>query len=399
MGMPACQISSDDAGYALNLVKVICASVGPGLPGSGQERERAAVFQKELESHLGSANVAVEEFTLAPGGFLSPFPGIFLLAAVLLNLSQGAFPDGASGILAAAALVFAILSPALFLFEFVLGRELIDPLLPKRRSQNVIGALRGPDAGEVNRLLIVSGHHDSAPENVCLRFFGYGFFFFAATFVVALVAMVAMCAIQVAGLAAGNPGVAISGTLGWALLAYPMAPAVAFGLFAIRGTEGGGNVPGAVDNLSGSAVAVALCRFLVRHPGCVPGGTEVRFVSFGSEEAGLRGSRRYVARHLEELKRLDARLLNVEMVAHPEVGILRSDLNGVVKHSPENVRSVAAAARRAGVPTRSSPRSWASVPTRPHSPGPGSRPRRCFPSSRRGRWWPSTTRGRTVRRS
>jgi Zn-dependent M28 family amino/carboxypeptidase len=93
-----------------------------------------------------------------------------------------------------------------------------------------------------------------------------------------------------------------------------------------------------------------MCRFLVKNPSYIPANTEIRFVSFGSEEAGLRGSRRYVERHLEELKRLDARLLNFETVAHPEIAILASDVNGTVKNSPEMVKSVVAAAERAGVP-------------------------------------------------
>ena len=83
-------------------------------------------------------------------------------------------------------------------------------------------------------------------------------------------------------------------------------------------------MPGAADNLSASAVAVALCRFLVDNPSQIPEDTEIRFISFGSEEAGLRGSRRYVARHLDELKRLDARVLNYEIVAYPVISILTS---------------------------------------------------------------------------
>ena len=88
----------------------------------------------------------------------------------------------------------------------------------------------------------------------------------------------------------------------------------------------------------------------MKNPSYIPDDTEIRFVSFGSEEAGLRGSRRYVERHLDELKRLDARLLNFETVAHPEIAILTSDVNGTVKNSPEMVKSVVAAAERAGVP-------------------------------------------------
>ena len=56
--------------------------------------------------------------------------------------------------------------------------------------------------------------------------------------------------------------------------------------------------PGAADNLSAYALAVALCGFLLRNSSYIPVDTEIRFISFGSEEAGLRGSRRYVERHL-----------------------------------------------------------------------------------------------------
>lgn len=109
-------------------------------------------------------------------------------------------------------------------------------------------------------------------------------------------------------------------------------------------------VPSAVDNLSASALAVAKCRFLVKNASLIPEDTKIRFISFGSEEAGLRGSRRYVKRHLDELKQLDAQVLNFEMVAHPEIQILTGDLNGTVKHAHEMVKSVVRAVECAGVP-------------------------------------------------
>jgi aminopeptidase YwaD len=121
-------------------------------------------------------------------------------------------------------------------------------------------------------------------------------------------------------------------------------------LFSIRSGKEGGTVPGAVHNLSASTLEVAMCRFLVKNSSLIPEDTEIRFISFGSEEAGLRGSRCYVARHLEELKSLDVRVLNIEMVAHPEIQILTSDVNGTVKHVPKMVKSVVRAVEYAGVP-------------------------------------------------
>jgi aminopeptidase YwaD len=152
------------------------------------------------------------------------------------------------------------------------------------------------------------------------------------------------------GIVTGNGDLVRIGTLGWVMLACPIIPSVIFAVFFNMGRKNGGTVPGAVDNLSGSALAIAMCRFLVKNPSYIPADTEIRFVSFGSEEAGVRGSRRYVERHLDELKQLDARVLNFEMVAHPEISVLATDVNGTVKNSPEMVKSVVAAAERARVP-------------------------------------------------
>ncbi len=344
-------ITSDDAQYAWDLVNKICTQVGPGLPGTPQERERAAIIARELESHLGTDNVAVEEFSLAPDAFLSTYPGVFcMVLAVLLNISVGRFTGISPWITSVLALVFSIIPPILFILEFLLCRELLDPVFPKKQSINVVGKLRKPEARNVKRLLILSGHHDSALENTWLRLTGYGFYALSATFFIGLIVLVVMCFIQLMGLIIGNDPVVRLGTLGWVLLVYPILPTIIYASFLTRGRKNGGNVPGAADNLSACAIAVAMCRFLAKNPSYLPEDTEIHFITFGSEEAGCRGSKRYVQRHLDELKRLDARLLNYEIVAYPEIAILTSDTNGTVKVSPEMVKSVVAAAQRAQVP-------------------------------------------------
>lgn len=345
-------ITSDDAQYALDIVKTICTKVGPGLPGTPQERERAGIIKNELEAHLGAGNVFVEEFTFAPGAFLGVYPlsALFMLMAALLNISMGRFTGIFPWVTSTAALAFSIISVFLLIFEFILGFELIDPFFKKRQSVNVIGALRKPGTKNVKRLLILSGHHDSALENTWLRFLGYGFMPASATMFIGFITMLAMNIIQLAGVITGNAGIVRDGTLGWILLVYPVVPSIIYLMFFNMGRKNGGTVPGAADNLSASALAVAMGRFLVKNPAYIPADTEIRLISFGSEEAGVRGSRRYVERHLDELKRLEARLLNFETVAHPEIAILTSDSNGTVKNSPEMVNSVIAAAECAGVP-------------------------------------------------
>ena len=343
-------ITTRDADYAFDIVKKICDQVGPGLSCSNQERERAAILQKELESHLGTENVSMEEFTLAPKAVLSPIPGVpFMILASLLNISIGQFP-GLSPWVAVLALVFAVLTPLLFVLEFILGYEFVDPFFKKKSSVNVIGTLRNPETKEIKQVLILGGHHDSAPENTWLRYLGYGFFIFSGFFFLGTFALLVMSIIQLTGVILGNEDMVQAGTMGWAMLVFLILPAIVFELFQTRGWKNGGNVPGAVDNLSASAVGVAMARFLSKNPSNIPPDTEIRFVSFGSEEVGLRGSRRYVARHLEELHQMDARLLNYEMIAYPEIGILTSDSNGALKNPPEMVNSAVDAAERAKVP-------------------------------------------------
>jgi hypothetical protein len=348
--------NENDAKYALDLVKRICKQVGPGLPGSPQERERAFVIKEELESHLGADNVAVEEFTFAPYPFVGSYPicAILTLMAAVLSVSSEIFQTAPSWAIAIAALAVSVTAILVYVFEFFFDFEFIDVFFKKKRSINVVGRLR--KSANVERLLIFSGHHDSALEFTWLRLFGYGFLVAVMTIIIGFFSMLAVTSVQLIGLVTSQPFLISSDLLALVMI-YPIVPSIVFALFFAGGTKNGGNVPGAADNLSASAVSVALCRFLVRNPSYIPDNTEIRFISFGSEEAGLRGSRRYVKSHLEELKRFRTRVLNFETIAHPEIVILSSDVNGTVKHSSEIVKSVAEAAERAKVPYRVKPAS------------------------------------------
>ncbi|HEX2981226.1 MAG TPA: hypothetical protein VHO48_13235, partial [Anaerolineaceae bacterium] len=123
--------------YAADLVKRICETVGPGLPGTPQERARAFMIEQELATHLGPENVTTEEFTVSPGYFLGShrWGSVFILLAVLLNLAVGSmsWPSPVvSAAVAAVALAFSALPVLLFIFQFTLSREMVDPLFKKQ---------------------------------------------------------------------------------------------------------------------------------------------------------------------------------------------------------------------------------------------------------------------------
>jgi hypothetical protein len=137
----------------LDIVRKICAQVGPGLPGSCQERGRIAIVKKELVSHLSAGNVVFEEFTVAPGAFLGTYPnGAFLiLIAVLLNISLGRFKGISPWLTVIAALAFSIISSLQFILEFILYFELLDPFFRRRHSLNVFD---GAPAARFTRRLV-----------------------------------------------------------------------------------------------------------------------------------------------------------------------------------------------------------------------------------------------------
>ncbi len=346
------EITRDDAQYAYDVVKNICDQAGPGVPGSSQEYDRAMIIKQEMEKLVGAENVTVEEFSVAPGAFLGwlKWSAVFVLLATLLNMTAGNFLGLATWIPALAALILAVMAMLPGILEFMIYYQFLDRFFPEKTSVNVIGKFRRPDTKEIKRVLMLGGHHDSALEMNWLYYLGYGYYLAVVTLFIGLAGLFALTLIQFAGAISGSTGLVETGRIGWPLLVYPIVPAIVFAFFFVGSDKDGGVVPGAADNLSACALSLAMARFLRNNPEYIPADTEIRLASFGSEEAGLRGSRRYVERHLEELKKNDVRLLNLETVTHPRVKILTSDVNGFVKNDPDMVDSVKRAAERAGVP-------------------------------------------------
>jgi Zn-dependent M28 family amino/carboxypeptidase len=103
-------------------------------------------------------------------------------------------------------------------------------------------------------------------------------------------------------------------------------------------------VQGAADNLSGIAVAFEVFKTLAdkREKGkSVLQHTRIRFVSFGSEERGLCGSRAYAALKKRELLKENAHLLNIDNVrVASELTIIARELLSGTVHSPVLIKGL-----------------------------------------------------------
>jgi Zn-dependent M28 family amino/carboxypeptidase len=112
----------------------------------------------------------------------------------------------------------------------------------------------------------------------------------------------------------------------------------------------GNVIPGAVDNLSSCSVIVGLARYLNSHKNVIPNNTEVRLISFGCEESGLRGAYRYAAAHLEELKKYDANVVNMDGLETPDkFMVIEYEPTTRTSHSEEVIQKLLKATKNVGI--------------------------------------------------
>ena len=258
---------------------------------------------------------------------------------------------------------------SMLLFELIRYREFIDVFFPKKTSENIVGTIL--PKGEIKQRVIVSAHMDSAYE------FNLWYYLKNAAIPVMIAATTGVALMFVAAAARttayfiGSADAHIFLYLGIACAAF--YPFVASFMFFHSYKP----VPGAMDDMSGVAVTAGLGKYLSdakKNNGWLPENTEVVLIGMGCEEAGLRGAKRYITKHIKELKKIPTYGLFLDGVYdenHLTV-ITREIFNGA-KHSPELVKmaSDTAAARnwhikKAPIPlgaSDASPFSLAGIPS------------------------------------
>jgi aminopeptidase YwaD len=119
--------------------------------------------------------------------------------------------------------------------------------------------------------------------------------------------------------------------------------------------EKANKVPGAVDNLSAVAIVLALGKILKKNKELVPNNTEIRLISFGCEEAGLRGAFRYVEKHFDELKRFEAECVNMDAIhSKDNITIIDFEPSTRTKHSEIVVEKIVNAAKSSQIKIKAS---------------------------------------------
>lgn len=197
-------------------------------------------------------------------------------------------------ILAAAFITFFFLPPEPSLLVWALALVVwrsLGKLMPKRKSQNVIGTL---EAREPKKRVAITAHYDSAPCMVSYKLH----LFVKFTFAPALVLITLALALRAFGLLS-------AWSVAWVVLALVFMP-ICVGMFVAASSRRVS--PGADDNASGVAVMLETARVAAESP---PTDVGLTFAALGAEEQGLVGARKFVA---SKTLPKDAMVLNLDMV-------------------------------------------------------------------------------------
>ncbi|HIU35200.1 MAG TPA: M28 family peptidase [Candidatus Fimenecus excrementigallinarum] len=325
------------ANFAAREIKRVCKEIGPRPSGEEAERRAQAYVAESMKSVAD--RVEVEDFELHPKAFLGwvlTDVVLMLVSGVLLCLSlAGVFGAGRTAALAAAT-ALTVLSLLFLVCEFLLYKPLLDPLFPRRRSQNVI-CTRAPEK-EVRRRIVFCGHMDSAYEWTYLRLGGGKLF--AAVVGAAFGSVFVQLVLDV--LAFFEFSSAVDTVL--LVLAALTTLLVLPGAFFVNWKR---PVDGANDNLTGVFASMAVLRFFAAND-IRFAHTEVSAVSMGCEEAGLRGAKAFARAHPDDGVET-VYIVTDTLRDYAFLGVYNKDMTGLVRLDAGAAALVQRGAKNAGL--------------------------------------------------
>ena len=317
--------------YMVKEITHICRDMEKRAPGSEGERKAGAHMARVLETECGCADVQVESFREHPDAFY----GYFWFSAVFDCLCAALF--FVQPWLGIASGAIALL---LFLFQFVLYKQVIDPLFPERESVNVT-AIRSC-AGEVRQRIFLNGHIDAAWEFPLNHHFGG--IVFEIPGVMAVIGVVVYIALGICAIRGAGAWVHAAGRVGLLFIPFFLLVGCTYNPFRV--------VDGANDNLTGCYMGIAVLREMERL-GVRPEHTEVGVILTGSEEAGLRGAKAWCAAHRDDYRDVPTFILCFDTIHDPaQLMVNLRDLNGTVSADAALAEAFLRAAREAGVPCK-----------------------------------------------
>lgn len=284
--------------YMLSFITRICKEVGPRRSASEEERKACGMIKEECEKYADE--VKFDRFQTAykayPGGLVR-VAFVLISIGMILMLTSIYWLQIAVSLLA----LWVVVAELMVILEFT------DPFYKKDDSYNVFGVIKPQKEAKVK--VIFGGHSDSAYEmpfakkygvkisNLMFGAIGYGF----AGVIFSIIKLILDAQGRDIDVFTWGSIIRITSVdvvyLIISIVGYPFLCWVVWNA-GNRGTV----VMGANDNLTGVAVSLALGKYFRENR---LDNVEVWFGSFGSEEAGQRGSKRFVQKYGLESHELD----------------------------------------------------------------------------------------------
>ena len=299
--------------YTVREIKKICKTIGPRPAGYEAEKKAQEYIAEELKTCADE--VKIEPFKLAPKAFMSwvTVDGILIMISCLLNFFGLPYIGLA---LCAFAVIFMI-------GEFLLYKEFIDGIVPKKTSHNTYGVKKA--SGELKQRIIFSGHVDSSYEWTYTHLGGHILLY--ACGVLAVVSLIFVLVSSVLH----TFNIIEEGTLFYNIFHYGQFIGIPGGLLAIGFVNFRLCVEGANDNLTGTIASVAILKYLkdndinLEH-------TEVIALSAGAEESGLRGSKAFCKAHKDDFNDVPTIFIGLETFRdYEDIAIYERDMTGTIK--------------------------------------------------------------------
>ena len=297
----------------INFIQDIITRFGGRYFGSEQEKNAQYYTADILKKYCDK--VEVEEFQSpleAHFQALKIFCVVYIVVLVFFKID----------IRIAAGLGF--LNTVLFLGHFVTYRHWLDFLFPNKPSWNVIGDIEPQETA--TSTIIIAGHMDSVKE------FKWWYNYKQTGVVLSVIAGIQISLLGLYAL------LSLFITAVWFSYIWWLFVIITPILIVFYDMHGEDVVDGASDNLTGVAVAVEMAKvFSVNKLK----NTRVRVISFGSEEAALRGSFAYAKKHKQQLLDEKAFLFNLDSIKDLEhLTVVSSEINTLVFYNKEHIQMV-----------------------------------------------------------
>jgi hypothetical protein len=323
--------------YAAREVKKVCKEIGPRESGEESERKAQAYVAESMKSV--SDSVEVEEFDVHPKAFMSWVVidvVLLLISIILMALRYFNVIESLNSVFNIVALCLTVFAIILVIGEFLLYKQFIDPIFPKRKTCNVVCTRKA--SGETKRRIVFAGHIDSAYEWYFTHLGGAKLL--TTMIVLGIGSIVVNLIIEIVTLFVASPTVNLILIIVALVTAIPLALNFLFVNWKLV-------VPGANDNLTGVFASMAVIRYLQANDIRFEN-TEVVAVSTACEEAGLRGAKAYAKKHAGDP--VPTAFIAVDTLRdYDYMGVYNKDMTGTVKLDSQVAAMLKKASENAGL--------------------------------------------------